>query len=449
MLSDFLENHFPTAEAKASMAERKSYLRALPDVPISSPLLTVAIETLCLAHAGTKYMDSRLVHQSQASYGRVLHNLVKALDRPATQTQQQHHNAIIASILLLTLYNDPLPALDQNFDGWAAHYWGAQRYIESRGTSCLNFNQPFERLLLMNMRMPSLFIGVAQRSSIVFGKQEWIDYMDKRSYTARTLANLFNRTMRVPALLERTDRLLSQELDRQQLKSLCHDLCALLDDLLYWHKYEAGPSREDRIPLVDSSNLEAFDAGIEEHCFISSSSTFTTHFDFGTGHDRMKDDATLYWTFSLILNCILLRLLHFQPLTADYIAARTPGSILEDATHCATNMCRSIYSKSMENSLAVIAWVDLLVSLAQNFFEEIGAFKEFGWCQAARIATQLRLERVKATTARTLCRIADVAPGFAIVTQFKALKPLKVEFCPRAHINAGAPSRGCPVTGIT
>ena len=87
MLSDFLEMHFPTPQAKANLAFRRSYLSGLPDIDLSSaPMLRHAIEAICYAHAGSNYDDNRLIQQSQKSYGKVLASLVRMLETHGNQS---------------------------------------------------------------------------------------------------------------------------------------------------------------------------------------------------------------------------------------------------------------------------------------------------------------------------------------------------------------------------
>ena len=62
MLSDFLEMHFPTAEAKANLTYRRSYLIGLPDIDLSStPMLRNAVQAMCFSHTGSNHKDSRLI----------------------------------------------------------------------------------------------------------------------------------------------------------------------------------------------------------------------------------------------------------------------------------------------------------------------------------------------------------------------------------------------------
>ena len=77
MLSEFLEMHYPTPEAKADLVYRRSFLIGLPKIDLSStPMLRDAIEAICFAHAGTSHKDGRLIvrqlHWSNACSNHVL-----------------------------------------------------------------------------------------------------------------------------------------------------------------------------------------------------------------------------------------------------------------------------------------------------------------------------------------------------------------------------------------
>jgi hypothetical protein len=62
MSSDFLEMHFPTPEAKADLAYRRSYLAVLLEIDLSStPMLRNAVQAICFAHAGSNRKDNRLI----------------------------------------------------------------------------------------------------------------------------------------------------------------------------------------------------------------------------------------------------------------------------------------------------------------------------------------------------------------------------------------------------
>lgn len=80
LLSTFLSEHYPSAvEPEVYLARHSSLFMNLPLVDISSPMMSSAVDTLCLAHLGTNRKDQRLLYASQNAYGRVLASIMQAV----------------------------------------------------------------------------------------------------------------------------------------------------------------------------------------------------------------------------------------------------------------------------------------------------------------------------------------------------------------------------------
>ncbi|KAF2163801.1 hypothetical protein M409DRAFT_25982 [Zasmidium cellare ATCC 36951] len=423
MLSDFLNTHFPTAEARAGLANRRSYLAALPDIDLTStPLLRIAIDTLCFAHIGSKTGDMRLVRESQASYGKVLNSLIKATSAPAGEVPYMEPKAVITSIMLLCLYDDSIPVPHQE-GGWGTHYWGAQQLLRAYGASFLNMAEPFDRLIFWNLRMPTLFAGVARRKAIILGEPQWLALAEANVESRGPLTDFYRIVMQIPALLERTDNMMAAETDPTETEAICTDICKIRQDVKDWYEEKTrrthGNYLEVPVTFTTEEEPNAFDMEIEEHCFMTTSDTFTTFFRFRTPGYLVKNH-TYDILMGLLLDCTLLRLLHFQPESASFLKDLSPDEVERSAYDNARNLCRSIHHYSNFLSLPYVDFTDFLLDMAQNFFEEVGALKELGWCQAVRCATDLRRTRIKNTIQpRTLCRMGDAGPGFAAATRFR------------------------------
>lgn len=79
----------------------------LPELDLSSPMMSSAVDTLCLAHLGKHREDQQLVYASQDAYGRVLHLIMKAVSgKPALRAISWD---VMASCLLMSVYNDSMP----------------------------------------------------------------------------------------------------------------------------------------------------------------------------------------------------------------------------------------------------------------------------------------------------------------------------------------------------
>lgn len=424
MLSDFLNTHFPTAEARAGLANRRSYLAALPDMDLTTtPLLRIAIDTLCFAHIGSKTGDLRLVRESQTSYGKVLHSLIKATSAPSGQTPYMEPKAVITSIMLLCLYDDSIPVPHRAPGGWATHYWGAQELLRAYGASFLNMAEPFDRLIFWNLRMPTFFAGVARRRAIILGEPQWLALAESNVESVGPLTEFYRVVMQIPALLERTDNTMREDVASAEIESICRDVCKIRQDVKHWYEEKTQRTHGTYLEVPITFNVEdepdAFDLEVEEHCYMTTSDTFTAFFKFRTPGYIVKNH-TYGIMVGLLLDCTLLRLLHFQPSAANFLQGVSPEEIQRSAYNNARGLCRSVHHYSNFLSLPYVDFTDFLVDMAQNFFEEVGASKELGWCQAVRCATDLRRTRIKNTIQpRTLCRMGDAGPGFAAATRFR------------------------------
>lgn len=380
----------------------------------SSPMLRNAVEAICYAHAGSNYNDDRLVRQSQMSYGKVLSGLMSTLKGSPQKSQPM---VIIPSILLLCIYDDPIPHQDQDSNGWRAHYWGVHDYLRAIGPSSFDPNSAFDRLVFMNLRTPTTFLGISRRKSIILSDPEWQALSDKIGSGVKPIGGLNKRAMRLPQLLERCDALLADP-DSDDTEQLLSDLLRLRSDFLYWSVHESSFSGKSgkSYDVVNITQVGSFDLNIEEHAVLRSTQTFTTFYNFLSY--RLVEDMTGFWMFCLILDCTILRILHFLPQAEIHIEPKTREEILRDADNRARYLCRSVYFISKTNSQGIAGYMDTIVALAENFFREVEAEQELGWCQAVRCATKRRVKRLQTFQARTLCRMGYMADELGAAANF-------------------------------
>jgi hypothetical protein len=422
MLADFLHTCFPSTRARAGLADRNSYLAALPDIHLATtPLVKTAIDTLCFAHLGSKSRDPRLIRESQRSYGKVLSFLVKATSRPAQRTPAFDPRAVVTSIMLLCLYDDQIPVHLQQGNEFATHYLGCQQLLNLYGARMFNRHEPFDRLLFWSLRMPCFFIGVTRRKATVMDRSDFIGLADILP-GKKPLVGFYRIAMRLPAILESVDQVL-QDGTSSSLQPIIHELCELRLQMITWLESLCQNSidRYWEMPEVFSvSEIDAFNMETEEHCFITTSTTFTTFFKFHSPGHVVKNHT---WSAvcCLVVDCTLLRLLHFLPQSSEYMTSlRSPQQISQDAFHQASDLCRSLHHYSSFDGLAYCDFTDFITELALNYFAESGAAPQLGWCQALRVATQMRRERIRHTIQpKTLCRMADAGPGFANAVRYR------------------------------
>ncbi|GAB1736590.1 hypothetical protein NU219Hw_g8217t1 [Hortaea werneckii] len=443
ILSSFLELHFPSKAAKADLASRRSWLLGLPEIDLAiSPLLRNAVDTVCYAHLGAQNHDMRLQHQAQQSYGRVLFGLMQAMERQRPRYDARH---VMASMMLLCLYDDALPQPHSKISGWAAHYLGAQEFLKACGPSSLDASVSFDRLIFMNMRVPSIFLGIARRKGVMLSQPDWIAFGARHQQANHALAQLYKNALQVPGVLEEAERLIRSKDDDQNLEYQCSKIQQLQREMYHWITNEStmatywGRHLNECVYVTDA---DKFDASIEEHCVLESNTVFLSHYNFPDYN--MVQDFTLYLVFMMALNCTLIRLLHFHPTADAHFLHRTRDKVRQDAFTIASDMCKTIHYQSKFESQGIAGFIELLVSLAQAFFEEVGAFEKIGWCQAVRCATQLRIKRLRSTQPKTLCRVGDLADDFATVGRFKMRNPHMANN--GRHVLVERVTRGCPYT---
>ncbi|USW53906.1 hypothetical protein Slin15195_G072250 [Septoria linicola] len=423
MLSDFLESNFPSTRARAGLADRGSYLATLPDIEIATtPMLKTAIDTLCFAHIGAKTGDRRLVQRSQTSYGQVLSSLITAVNRRSGDISYIEPRAVITSIMLLCLYDDSIPLPFQGENGWATHYWGCQQLLGAHGPGFMRIDDPFDRMLFNSLRMPCFFLGVAKRKSIAQGQPEWLQLSEDMDPTGGAFTGFYRVAMRMPAILERIDDVLEGHLSHNIVQKLCVEIQSFRLEMVQWH---AGLVENSKNPhwelpkVVDIADLSSASTNAE-HLYMRRSKTFTKIFEFGLPK-KVVQNHTLCAMSCIVMDCSLLRLLHFIPGCATYLLPDRLEDIEQRAFSQSTILCRSLYHYTSFDGLAYADFSEFINDIALNFFEEYGAVKEMQWCLGVRAATTVRRQRIKENVQpRTLCRMGDAGPGFAMACRYRA-----------------------------
>ncbi|KAF7190285.1 hypothetical protein HII31_08616 [Pseudocercospora fuligena] len=384
-----------------------SPLLELPGLDLSSPMMSSAVDTLCLAHLGSTTKDQRLLQASQNAYGKTLNSMLLAMRGRTDQVFTPRE--VVASCLLMSVYNDGDPANNDKWQNYATHLFGASQYAEAVGPSTFDPTQPFDQRLLMWLRFQSLFVSVAKRKRFFWSQPEWRKLENK--FTPGGSRDWYPILVPLPGLLEKADALLHPSTDVNSETLSVFSLCARFDkireDLLSWVETDFAGSPG----IAAVTDFDAFDMAIEEHCFMTTSSTFTTFHIFKDPAHAMRSVCS--WFMILIADCTLLRLIQACP-DAYPAIHRTPAEIEHKAYNAAVDICKSVYYYSSLQSMAFAHLICVWIDLAQVFFQECGATKEAGWCQAALIATNMRIRRLVTTNKarNTLCRIGDLFGTF-------------------------------------
>lgn len=420
LLNTFLNEHYPSSvEPEVYLARHMSLFMNLPLVDISSPMMSSAVDTLCLAHLGSNRKDQRLLYASQNAYGRVLASIMQAVSGKGGRRQHMPRD-VIAACLLMSVYNDGSPG-DTRARNYATHLFGAAQYAQACGPGCLDPAKPFDQKVLMWVRFQSLFVCAAKRRKFFWEEKRWEKLNDH--FPPGGSRDWFPLLVPLPGLLERADPFLKKYASTpsrmQQALKICKELDEYRERLLAWVENDFA-GRPGIAAITDPEN---FDFEIEEHCFITTSSTFPTFHVFVNPAHAMR--CITSWILALIADCTILRLVRTYPSATHYLK-RSFRDIEQKASFSAADICKSVYYYSVLHSLAYAHMIYVFVDLAKTFFEEYGGHKEVGWCQAALIAIRLRIERPGGDGAGgyirrgTLCRVGDLLGSFERACRYRS-----------------------------
>ena len=415
LLGTFLHTKYPSFQAQSSIRFRHSFLHQLPSRDlVTEPLLRHAVATLSCSHIGCDFKDGGMVAHAKESYNRTLSLLIRHMNGKS----QHDHRTVLTAMLLLALSDEVSTSREQN--AWMTHYEGAEIYFKTNGKQCLDARTPFDIELFGMFQGPATMMALAQRKSSFLSGSQLLACKEFLRLRDDFHSSIILQGIRVSELVERTEFCIAQPFT-SGTKKLWDDLVGMhghIQDMLTKDSAFNREMTREEADLIHTSDLEAFDMEIEEHCLISGSPTLRSHFRFSHWDQRAPIRNllfTLWWMHSLIVDCMILRLLHFHPCLRRHV----PDDFQRSAFFHATQLCRSFQYLSRSQLQGDVIWLQVLCSLAQNFFEEVSAFPEYGWCQSLGIATKTRLARLVATQPLSLCRLRGLHEGLSNLSRFR------------------------------
>lgn len=376
------------------MMSNFTYIANLPLVDISSPLLQVSIDTLCLVELGSLYEDESCLHESRARYVRALPMLAHELAKPASKQMRKDH--ILAAITILGLCElfDAIAKGNNGGRGWYSHVQGAQQYIRANGADCIA--TPFGWLLFHNIRHSSLCMGFANRKTAFFAQPKWLKVTEGLAKTD-PFVSLYDLALQIPGILERTDTLFGADSIGGDDAGLCRDICQLRTQLTNWLQTHYIDSGRELYEIVDVRDMKAF----------ASLCLDQTVFRFPSV--QVCNQLQLYWTSCLTLDFTLLSIYRRLQVTDALprlrlgdVTDREEEDIERDLFVEATNYCRSIPYCCEPETASLGRIGSFLLRIAQSYFERFGHCNETEWCTSVRRTLDLSMEvRAEATTSDT------------------------------------------------
>lgn len=372
-----------------------------------SPIVAAAMDTMLYAYFGHVNNDEQLSRLSQDFYSRTMSMLVPAMS-PKRQTMSTHSpRDIIASILLIRVYANGRTNEGERTESHFMHLFGAVRFLQACGPTSLDPAVLLDRKLFEELHLQSLLACTAYRRQCPWSQPEWRQvehYPAPVRPRSAWKAQWFPRLVRVPGLLEKVDSIqrdLRGAVRQKDLLAHCQELVQLRDELEESNSHDLAAGAT----TISVDDHSAWDLEIEEHCFMTSSSTITTFYHFAT------NDAAFRFAISsllvLVSDATVLRILHSDDVLPP-LSNLDISTIERHAYDTAMGLCRCMLHYGRIDVIYIINWAVVMLNVAQSLFEEQNARPEVGWCQAAIIATELRLARVKKKSAPDLCRIRDL-----------------------------------------
>jgi hypothetical protein len=203
------------------------YLREAIDMAESEPALRDGLNTLALVQVGHAFNDEHLLAASVFSYGRALASLAYAVSK-ATSVRD---NTVLAaaSLLVVCEFYDKIKTQGMS---WFGHVEGVQQLLLARGPDSLDTN--LSLILFYNARHASTARSFLLRKGDSYDTPAW------RAAAFRTpihdsSINLFDITIRIPRLLQRSDELdLASPQALQNVRNLLHDCERLEAEMRNW-----------------------------------------------------------------------------------------------------------------------------------------------------------------------------------------------------------------------
>jgi hypothetical protein len=400
LFSVFYETYLPGV---ASDWRQLCYLHSLVASSPTSDVLKRAKRTIGLAYLATRSRRTEIAHEAWVSYGRLLGILQFSLQLLTSKIDPCQLRELVASIALTTHLSDAAATAEAGADEpWVTHLMGAQQLLSVRGPSSLNgTGNPLDKALIRHALMNGFWVALARRKT-------WVVNPAWFATPSAGWTDMVGAYYELPGLLEKTDITLR---DESCTTGLINSVKRL--SIMTLHGSELW--KDVTLPPTQSvASLTHLTDAQEEHSVMSEAKAFPYLFVPQIGQNMSKALQLLNkFLLLLITACTVLRIWHFRPSIALRSPPHVRAEVERSAGTLARNLCMLALSFTQMDELAHALSLRLCLAIARNVFEQQQAFAELGWCEACLVANQMRVERLKASSAPTLCKVEQVLPGLA------------------------------------
>ncbi|KAF2270279.1 hypothetical protein CC78DRAFT_197711 [Lojkania enalia] len=364
-LSNFISIYLPQWQGEA-FTPPTALILSLPYHPTSKQVLLTALDAVSAAQIAVSDKNYQIINRCRSLYGTALGHLMKSINQPKIP---QDDETLLATYLL-ALYEVFVGVT--NGHGFFYHVQGLLRLFTQRGPSSLNTKLSMD--VFHGTRYYSMTIGYHVRKASILDSPDWLE-VTSRAAIADPWVSLMDICIRIPRLLERTDKLTRAGGTPEQFENIIIDSQLLADRAFEWFA-----NFERHGPLYDKVSISSFD-GFSKICDDLLFDPVFTFRSFAASTTYL-----LYWMSMLVMrsNSFLL-VRKYQNLALNQLLAWD-----RELAGYADCICRGVPS-SCRPSTGFTGRFSTLTPLviAKKYFEAKKAKKEATWCEKAYYGTRV------------------------------------------------------------
>ncbi|BAE61123.1 hypothetical protein COH20_002821 [Aspergillus flavus] len=338
------------------------WMRIAIALPRRGPLLSTALQALCMTKIARAHGDQALLMQGMAAHTQALRALQNAInDRNTALTDET-----LAAIRVLGTYELHEGTMG-SVVGWTSHEEGVDQLVQLRGFNSSQYESELGQALFGEVRRSAMIRGLQFFKGSFFSETRWCiepwgtkpkDYVQQ----------LYDIGLLLPPILEELHTI--QSLPNAPRRAQIWQRCQHLEDRFSaWHArlltlFPTPPYWEEPAELMDrSSDIRP--------------GPFEASFDFLNIH--VADSLDFFWALRILLHTVLRRL-SGAPEQSDAIIGA-----------CACNIARSVpYFTQPKCGFLGVQWLIFPLKTAFSAFRQMGWEIEWEWSRGVLVAMKNR-----------------------------------------------------------
>ncbi|KAE8370194.1 hypothetical protein BDV27DRAFT_90221 [Aspergillus caelatus] len=342
------------------------WMRIAVTLPRRGPLLSLALQALCMTKIARVHGDQALLMQGMAVHAQALRALQNVIYNKTTAFADE----TLAAIRVLGTYELHEGTMG-SVVGWTSHERGVDQLVQLRGFSSSQYESELGQALFAEARRSAMIRGLQFYKATFFGEKRWcIEPWGARPKDY--IQQLYDIGLLLPPILEELHTI--QGLPKDPRRAQIWQRCQHLDDRFNaWHARLL--TLFGTIPYWEEpAELGARSADILPGPFMTS-------FDFL--HIHVADGLGFFWALRLLLHNVMRGLSEAQG-----AATEEHGAVIAD---CACNIARSVlYFTQPEIGYLGVQWLIFPLKTALTAFRQMGWETEWQWSRGVLVAMKNR-----------------------------------------------------------